>query len=525
MGLLSALSFGDIVMALFLFSTAYTAALVSYRLYFHPLAKFPGSVLARSTFLYEFGHTYFGKGTYYLKVKEMHRKYGPVVRITPDELHVDDPSFFHTLFVHHATRKTENYPRASDGTGFEDMIAISQDHDMHRQARGVLDPFFSKAKLTKMEQRVQDRVQILCDRFRSIQGTDTVVNITNAINSLTSDSVSSLIFEDPSDYLGDADFNETYFSRLKSGVLSVPIFAHLPWFAKVFSTPILKFALEKVTGWRVWDDKAQRQILKSRLRPDCQEGVRDDTTLIEHLCRNNVQQTLFGGGGFCRLALLIQQAGTYNVSYTLSAIITRLLLDPTRLAILRTELGLIVAQSANNAPTWRELEKLPYLTAVIKEGLRLAFDPLFHQPSTDLVLRMVMGAMNRSARVSPEVDLPFRRMVLPKGYPISMSSYWMHNDPAVFPEPHIFKPERWLCGPEELKVMNSYFVPFSRGSRMCLAQNFVWMLNYHILAHLFQPGAPDLKLYETDESDVTPAHGYLFVMPKLSSKGVRVTIH
>jgi len=66
------------------------------------------------------------------------------------------------------------------------MIAISKDHDMHRQARGVLDPFFSKAKLTEMEHRVADRVQKLCDRFRCIRGTDTVVNITNAINSLTS---------------------------------------------------------------------------------------------------------------------------------------------------------------------------------------------------------------------------------------------------------------------------------------------------------------------------------------------------
>jgi hypothetical protein len=89
---------------------------------------------------------------------------------------------------------------------------------------------------------------------------------------------------------------------------------------RVFSTPILKFAIEKATGWRVWDDvsvtsnsgdwkliskqKAQRQILKSRLRPNGKEGVRDDTTLIEHLCRNNVQQEMFGGGGFCRLALV-----------------------------------------------------------------------------------------------------------------------------------------------------------------------------------------------------------------------------
>jgi cytochrome P450 len=72
------------------------------------------------------------------------------------------------------------------------MIAISKDHDMHRQARGVLDLFFSKAKLTQMEHRVVDRVQRLYDKFKYIRGTDTVVNLTNAINSLTSGEKSSL---------------------------------------------------------------------------------------------------------------------------------------------------------------------------------------------------------------------------------------------------------------------------------------------------------------------------------------------
>jgi hypothetical protein len=47
---------------------------------------------------------------------------------------------------------------------------------------------------------------------------------------------------------------------------------------------------------------------------------------------------------------------------------------------------------------------------------------------------------------------------------------------------------------------------------------------YHTLAHIFRPGAPELVLYETDETDVVAIHGLLFPMPKLSSQGVRVTI-
>ena len=44
------------------------------------------------------------------------------------------------------------------------------------------------------------------------------------------------------------------------------------------------------------------------------------------------------------------------------------------------------------------------------------------------------------------------------------------------------------------------------------------------LAVLFRPQAPRLELYETDESDVTRVHDFIIALPKLESKGIRVTI-
>jgi cytochrome P450 len=63
-------------------------------------------------------------------------------------------------------------------------------------------------------------------------------------------------------------------------------------------------------------------------------------------------------------------------------------------------------------------------------------------------------------------------LTIPRQTPISMSTYWMHNDPAVFPDPSAFEPTRWIdANPEHLKVMRAHCVPFAKGRRNCVGQN------------------------------------------------------
>ena len=51
--------------------------------------------------------------------------------------------------------------------------------------------------------------------------------------------------------------------------------------------------------------------------------------------------------------------------------------------------------------------------------------------------------------------------------PISMTTYYMHMDPVVFPEPEKFDPKRWLNADAESQI-HTCFVPFSKGSRSCV---------------------------------------------------------
>ena len=74
-----------------------------YRITLHPLAKFPGPKLPAITRWYEAYYEVFVDGTggkFGEKVEEWHKQYGPIIRINPFELHVDDPDYYDTLFNH-----------------------------------------------------------------------------------------------------------------------------------------------------------------------------------------------------------------------------------------------------------------------------------------------------------------------------------------------------------------------------------------------------------------------------------------
>ncbi|KAJ5455311.1 hypothetical protein N7475_010432 [Penicillium sp. IBT 31633x] len=71
-------------------AVAYSLVMVIYRLHFHKLKRYPGPPLAAATGLYEIYFSAWGPGIFEHEIDEMHKKYGPIVRITPDEVHVQE---------------------------------------------------------------------------------------------------------------------------------------------------------------------------------------------------------------------------------------------------------------------------------------------------------------------------------------------------------------------------------------------------------------------------------------------------
>ena len=65
-----------VLIALFLIWISYLVGLAIYRLYFSPIAKFPGPKLAALTKWYEFYYDVVLQGQFTFQIQAMHKKYG-----------------------------------------------------------------------------------------------------------------------------------------------------------------------------------------------------------------------------------------------------------------------------------------------------------------------------------------------------------------------------------------------------------------------------------------------------------------
>jgi hypothetical protein len=145
-----------------------------YRLYFSPIAKFPGPKLAAVTLWYEFYYDIILRGQYTFKVRDLHVKYGPIVRINPNELHVSDPDFYETLYAG-GNKRRDRFKWHALGVGLPMSMLGTTEHDLHRKRRMALTGYFSTQRARRLQPVIQERLDTLVRRLHSFKGTGEIV--------------------------------------------------------------------------------------------------------------------------------------------------------------------------------------------------------------------------------------------------------------------------------------------------------------------------------------------------------------
>ncbi|KAI0307004.1 cytochrome P450 [Multifurca ochricompacta] len=159
-----------------------------------------------------------------------------------------------------------------------------------------------------------------------------------------------------------------------------------------------------------------------------------------------------------------------TTSTTLSYLFWELSRRPNIAKNLQAELDAAIPD-CKTFPDISVLQDLPYLTAFIKEGLRL-------YGAVPSLLERVVPCSSEKTTIPEAFDL--MGFALPPGTIVGTQAWSMHRDPSVFPSPETFSPERWLeTGGDDkgkLEAMNRHMMPFGKGSRVCGGQNLAQMV-------------------------------------------------
>jgi cytochrome P450 len=165
-----------------------------------------------------------------------------------------------------------------------------------------------------------------------------------------------------------------------------------------------------------------------------------------------------GDEELCSEMLTLLMAGHESTTATLAWALQWILGSPSVLARVKDEIR-----------STKPAADLPYLGAVVAETLRMT-------PPFLLSIRHVAK------------DAQLGDMVLPAGADVTPCIHLVHRDPAIYPEPDAFRPERFLgARPSPFE-----YLPFGGGGRMCVGASFSTFLVKNVLARVLQRA--DLEL-------------------------------
>ncbi|KAH8982802.1 cytochrome P450 [Lactarius akahatsu] len=443
-------------------SLCYGLLRVTYNLFFHPLSHFPGPRGAACTRLW-LAYMELVKRVSLSDLRaELHRKYGDVVRISPNELHFSHPAAYNEIYnAQNKWDKDHEFYRAFD---VGEAFFAQTNYLKSKHSRALVSNFFSRQSISELQHLVRSLVRVslpmshaspnvtftlqldqFCDRLKAQNREGKSSDLYLGFQCFSADTITNFCFA--------ASFNQLSFPEFRGDiVLGIDIAMDtvtLRKFSDVFIWLLRSFphsllarispALKGLLTFRralknqieailrspqAMDDAPHRIIYRELLNPEAIKG-RPVPTAQQLL---NEAEVLFS-------------AGSHTVGTVLMTGVYHLLHNPETKQRLVDEV-----RSAwpvlDSPPSYEELERLPFLasallTAVIKEMLRIA----------------------------PAVPAGLPRVVPPSGAVIAGVR---------------------IPGGPGSKALDNCLVAFSKGPRSCLGINLGYCELYLALAYLFR---------------------------------------
>lgn len=238
-------------------------------------------------------------------------------------------------------------------------------HEHHRMRRGVLNSFFSKRSIVNLEPLMQEKIELLADKFKEAQQTGAIIKLDYAYAALSADVITHYCYGVSERYLEDHWPN----NDLKDGLVGLGHFAHLFYFF-----PLLMHLTQNLPIWliKIINPKAsaflmlQEKLIKSSERTLQNQMVKGDgqTTIFDALTDPSLRPEERTVDRLAQEAVIVLGAGTETTANTLTVASYQLIKNRPVLLKLREELKTLMPRGDSSA-SWSQLEQLPYL---VREG-------------------------------------------------------------------------------------------------------------------------------------------------------------
>ncbi|KAJ4249831.1 hypothetical protein NW762_012174 [Fusarium torreyae] len=338
--------------------------------------------------------------------------------------------------------------------------------------------------MLEREGLVQDKALKVCRDIAKHRQQHVPTNVHDAFRAVSMDAVTEYTLGPDNcwDFLDKEDYGNWYGNLTRAISPMIYLFRLLPPLTKMRDLPPwLAVRINPVMKGFLETTEEARKVVRATVR-DIDEGIRPKVITLFHTILSPDNPN--GPASINHMAdeaWAITAAASETTGNALTVIAYKVLKDPAVYAKLHAEL-----EGAFPNPddmTYTELEKLPYLNAVIKEGFRLSYGILHHLP-----------------RVVPQGGATFNGYFLPEGTVIGMSSWTMHRLPDVFPDPDKYDPERWM-DPDRARHLEKYLTTFSRGNRSCIGKYLAYCEVYVTVGQIFRR-FDDLRILDTTDKDM-----------------------
>jgi len=117
-------------------------------------------------------------------MRELHAKYGPVVRINPHELSVSDPQFYSTLYAG-AGKRRDKWKPVPGQKWVRESVAGSMSHEQHRMRRSALNSTFSTTRILAQHWIYDEKLTRFMERMDEFAETGNIILVWKVLASLT----------------------------------------------------------------------------------------------------------------------------------------------------------------------------------------------------------------------------------------------------------------------------------------------------------------------------------------------------